>query len=164
MSVANQFSLTQTTEAGKPVNMETAVRIAEIMAEASSRLFKVQSEAANQAFAESSRHVTTILSTLTTRDSAKLLAEWSSLYQGNMRRVLEVTRSCFEILPQAQTEIAKLVGNPFESANQETQQYLDQFTKALNDGRDAVAAGAKSAVKTSPGISGTQPGNKEKVA
>ena len=163
MSVTNQFSLTQSTDAGKQAGLETAVRIAAIMAEASSRLFKLQSEAANQAFAESSKHLTTILSTLTTRDSATLLAEWSSLYQGNMRRVLDVTRSCFEILPQAQTEIAKLVGNPFESANKETQQYLDQFTKAISDGRDAAAAEARSPL-VKAGLAGTQPGNKEKVA
>jgi len=43
------------------------------------------------------------------------------LYQTNMRRVLNVTRTSFEIVPQTQTEMAKLVGEPFASYNKEPQ-------------------------------------------
>ena len=164
MSSPNPSSPTPTTDVGRQANLETAVRIAAIMAEASSRLFKLQSEAANAAFAETSKHLSTLLNTLTTRDSAALLAEWTSLYQGNMRRVLDVTRSCFEIVPQTQAEIAKLVGNPFESANKETQQYLDQFTKAISEGREAAAGARNPVAKASQALSGTQPGNREKIA
>ena len=58
----------------------------------------------------------------------------------NLRRALDVTRSCFEIVPKTQAEIAHLVGEPFATANKETQQYLDQFAKAIGDGREAAAA------------------------
>jgi hypothetical protein len=67
-------------------------------------------------------------------------------------------------VPQTQTEIAKLVGDPFASANRETQQYLDQFTKAMSDGRDAAVAAAKNSLEGSPIGAGTQPANKEKVS
>ena len=143
MSSHNQYSPTQKTGDGRQANLETALRIATVMAEANERLFKLQSEAANAAFAENSRHLKALLNTLNTKDSGALLAEWTNLYQANMRRVLDVTRSCFEIVPQTQAEIAKLVGEPFASANKETQQYLDQFTKAIGDGRDAAAASVK---------------------
>ncbi len=146
-------------------NFETAMRIATVLAEANERLFKVQSEAANTAFAENSKHLKALLNTLTTRDSGSLLAEWTNLYQANMRRVLDVTRSCFEIVPQTQAEIAKLVGEPFASANKETQQYLDQFTKAISAGHDAAAASVKDFLATAVASSdATRATKKEKVA
>ena len=144
-------------------NLETALRIATVMAEANERLFKVQSEAANAVFAENSKHLKALLNTLNTKDSGALLTEWSNLYQANMRKVLDVTRRCFEIVPQTQAEIVNLVGEPFASANKETQQYLDQFTKAINDGRDAAAASVRDFLAKAI-ASATEPVKKEKVA
>jgi len=165
MSTHKQHSSTKQTDDRHQVNWETALRIATVMAEANERLFKIQSEAANAAFAENSKHLRALLNTWGTKDSGALLTEWTNLYQANMRRGLEVTRSCFEIMPQTQTEIAKLVGEPFASGNKETQQYLDQFTKAISDGRDAAAATVKNFLATA--IASTQavePAKKEKVA
>jgi phasin family protein len=165
MSSYNQSSHTQKTGAGPQANLETALRIATVMAEANERLFKVQSDAANAAFAENSKHLKALLNTLNTKDSGALLAEWTNLYQANMRRVLDVTRSCFEIVPQTQAEIARLVGVPFASANKETKQYLDQITKAISDGHDAAAASMKDFLaKAIASASATQPAKKEKVA
>ena len=160
MSNHNQHS-----PGGRQANLETALRIATIMAEANERLFKVQSEATNAAFAENSKHLKALLSSLDTKDSGALLAEWTSHYQANMRRVLDATRSCFQIVPETQAEIAKLVGEPFASANKETQKYLDQFTKAISEGRDAAAATVKDFLaKAIASASTTQPAKKEKVA
>ena len=165
MSSHNQNSPMQRTDDGRQANLETALRIATIMAEANERLFNVQSGAVNAAFAENSKHLKGLLNALTTKDSGALLSEWTTLYQANMRRVLDVTRSCFEIVPQTQAEIAKLVGAPFASANTETQQYLDQFTKAISDGRDAAAASVKTFLgQAMASASATQPAKKEKVA
>jgi phasin family protein len=144
-------------------NFETALRIGTVMAEANERLFKVQSDAANAAFTENSKHLRALLNTLHTKDSGTLLQEWTSLYQANMRRALDVTRSCFEILPQTQAEIAKLVGEPFASANEETQEYIDQFTKAIGDGRDAAATTVKDFLAKAV-ASATAPAKKDKVA
>jgi phasin family protein len=155
----------QTTGDGRQANFETALRIATVMAEANERLFKIQSEAANVAFSENSKHLKALLNTMNTKDSGALIAEWTNLYQANMRKVLDVTRSCFEIMPQTQAEIAKLVGEPFASANKETQKYLDQFTKAISDGRDAAAASVKEFLaKAIASANATQPAKKEKVA
>ena len=165
MSSHNQNSPTHKTGDVKQANLETALRIATVMAEANERLFKVQSEAANVAFAENSKHLKALLNTMNTKDSGALLAEWTHLYQANMRRILDVTRSCFEIVPQTQAEIAKLVGEPFASANKETQKYVDQFTKAIGDGRDAAAASLKDFLaKAIASANATQPAKKEKVA
>lgn len=165
MSSHNQHSSMQTTGDGRQANFETALRIATVMAEANERLFKIQSEAANVAFSENSKHLKALLNTMNTKDSGALLAEWTNLYQANMRRVLDVTRSCFEIMPQTQAEIAKLVGEPFATANKETQKYLDQFTKAISDGRDAAAASVKEFLaKAIASANATQPAKKEKVA
>lgn len=165
MSSHNQSSPAPKTGDGMQANFETALRIATVMAEANERLFKVQSEAANIVLAENSKHLRTLLNTLNTKDSGTLLQEWTSLYQANMRRALDVARRCFEIVPQTQTEIAKLVGEPFASANKETQQYLDQFTKAIGDGRDAAAATVKDFLaKAVASASASRPAKKEKVA
>ena len=116
MSSHTQNSSTQTTVDGSQANFETALRIATVIVEANQRLFKLQSEAANAAFAENSKH---LMSSLGTQDSGALLGEWAKLYETNTRRVLDVTRSCFEIMPQTQAEIAKLMGGPFASANKD---------------------------------------------
>jgi phasin family protein len=94
------------------------------MAQASARLFKLQSEAANAAFAENSEHLTTLLSTLNATDSAALLAEWTRLYQANVGRLLDISRRCFDIVPQTQNELANIVRDPFASANKQTQLYV----------------------------------------
>ena len=134
------------------------------MAEANERLFKLQSEATRVAFAENSKHLKALLNTANTRDSGALFAEWTELYQANMQRVMEV-RSCFEIVPQTQAEIAKVLGEPFASANKETQRYLDQFTKAISDGRDAAAASVKDFLaKATASANATYSTKKEKVA
>ena len=150
---------------GQQANWETALRIATVMAEANERLFKVQSEAANAAFTENTKHLRALLNTLNMKDSGVLLAEWTNLYQANMRRILDVTRSCFEIVPQTQAEIANLVGEPFASANKQTQQYLDQFAKAIGDGRDAATATVKDFLaKAVASASATQPVKKARVS
>ena len=128
MSSHTQNSSTHTTVDGGQANFETALRIATVIVEANQRLFKLQSEAASAAFAENSKH---LMSSLSTMDSGALLGEWARLYEANTRRVLDVTRSCFEIMPQTQAEIANLMGDPFASANKETQQYLDQLPRPL---------------------------------
>jgi phasin family protein len=165
MSNHNQNSPTKRLSEDRQPSLEMALRIATVMAEANERLFKIQSEAANAAFVENSKHLKALLNTGNTKDSGALLAEWTSHYQANMRRVMDVTRSCFEIVPQTQAEIAKLVGEPFASANKQTQQYLDQFTKAIGDGRDVAAASVKDFLtKAIASASATQPAKKERVA
>lgn len=160
----HQSSPAQKTSDGMQANFETALRIATVMAEANERLFKLQSEAATTAFAANSKHLRGLLNTLDTKDSGTLLQEWTSLYQANMRRALDVTRSCFEIVPQTQAEIAKLVGEPFATANKETQQYLDQFTKAIGESRDAAAATVKEFLAKAVASAGaSRPAKKEKV-
>jgi 16S rRNA A1518/A1519 N6-dimethyltransferase RsmA/KsgA/DIM1 with predicted DNA glycosylase/AP lyase activity len=148
---------------GRQADVETALRIATVMAEANERLFKVQSEAANAVFAENSKHFKALLDTLNTKDSGTLLTEWTTLYQANMRRILDVTRKCFEIVPQSDAEVAKLVGEPFASTNKDTQKYLDQFTRAINESRDAAAASVKDFLAKAI-ASTTVPGEKEHVA
>ena len=88
-----------------------------IMAQASARLSSCK---VKQPMLRSRRiqtkHLTTLLSTLNTADSAALLTEWSRLYQANVGRLLDVTRRCFDIVSETQNELAKLVGDPFASA------------------------------------------------
>ena len=143
MSSHSRSSSTPHDADGQQMNWKTTLRIASVIAEANERLFTVQSEAAGAAFTENTKHLKALLNTRNTKDSGVLLAEWTSLYQANMRRMLEVTRTCFEIVPQTQAQIANLVGEPFASANKQTQQYLDQFTKAIGEGHGAATATAK---------------------
>jgi phasin family protein len=165
MSSHTAVRSTEGTGGGRQLNFETSMRIATVIAAANERLFRIQSEAANAAFEANSKHLKTLLNTLQAKDPPALLAEWTNLYQANMRRALDVTRSCFEIVPQTQAEIANLMGEPFASANKETQQYLDQMTKAITDGRDAATATVEAFFKkANVSAVGTASTKKAKVA
>ena len=147
----------QAADSGRQEQVDTALRIATIIAQANERLFRLQSEAINAALTENSKHLMALSSTA---EPASVLAEWTALYQSNVRRILDVARTSFEIVPQTQAEMAKLVGEPFASYNKQTQQYVDQFTKAITDGRDAAAAQMKDFLgKTMQGVS-AQPATK----
>jgi phasin family protein len=162
MSNQKQYSPLQQAAASRQANFETALRIATIMAEANEHLFRLQSEAANAAFTENARHLRSLLNV---KDSGALLAEWAASYQANVRRILDLTRTCFEIVPRTQAEMAKLVGEPFASYNKETQRYLDQFTTAITDGRDAAAVAVKDVLaKAMASVGGNKSAKKEKVA
>ena len=144
------------------LNFETALRIATIMADANERIFKLQSEAANAAFAENAKHLKSLL---TAKDSSALILEWAGRYQANMRRILEVTRTCFEVVPQSQAEMAELVGEPFAPYARETQQYLDDFATAITEGHDAAAKAVEEVLaKATAGGSANRTPKKEKVA
>ena len=165
MSSHNQYSPIQKTGDGRQANVEMAMRIATVIAEANESLFKVQSEAINAAFAENSKHLKSLLNPQNAKDAGALLAECTNVYQANMRRVLEVTRSCFEIVPKTQAEIAKLVGEPFASVNKETQKYLDQVAEAISNGRDAATTSVKEFLaKATASVSATQAAKKAEVA
>jgi phasin family protein len=162
MSTPSQNTSTPEDVDTRQAYLDTALRIATIMAEANARIFKLQSEAASAALAENSKHLKILLET---KDPAAALAQWTGLYQANMHRVLEVTRTCFEMVPQTQAEMAKLVGAPFSSYHKETQQYLDQFMKAIVDGRDATAAQMKDFLaKAVESVRAPQDANQENVA
>src|SRR5438876_11929482 len=88
------------------VYMDTALGIATIIAEANERLYRVQSEAATIAFADISKQLNALL---TTANPADALVQWADRYQVNVRRLLEITRTCFEIVPQTQAQVARLL-------------------------------------------------------
>jgi phasin family protein len=151
----------QAADSSRQEKVDTALRIATIIAQANERLFRLQSEAINAALTENSKHLMALSSTV---EPASVLAEWTALYQSNVRRILDVARTSFEIVPQTQAEMAKLVGEPFASYNKQTQQYLDQFAKAVTDGRDAAAAQMKDFLgKTMQGVSAQPAAKPERV-
>ena len=138
--------------------MDTVMRIAEIMTEANSCLFRLQSEAANAAFTDTSKYINALMNTA---KSPAALTEWPRLYQERAQKQVDVMRSWFEILSQTQTELSKLLDNPFASNNVEAQNYLDQFTKAITDARSAAEAQMKDFLARAVEA---QPATKEKVA
>jgi hypothetical protein len=150
------------TVAGLDAYVEKTLRMAVVMAEANQRLFKLQSDAANAAFSENAKHLNSLL---TTKDSSSLLTEWASLYQANMRRILDVSRIGFEIVPETRAKMAAVMGEPFNTYTKETQQYLDQYVKTIADGRDAAAAAVKQFLaKTMASVSGQKDPKKAKVS
>ena len=162
MSNQKQYSPVQQAADTRQSNMVTALRIAAIMAEANEHLFKLQSEAANAAFTENAKHLKALLNV---GDYNAVIAEWAGRYQANVRRILDLTRTCFEIVPKTQAEMAKLVGEPFEPYNKETQRYIEQFTTAITEGRDAAAVAVKDVLaKAMASVGGNKPAKKEKVA
>ena len=162
MSTPTQHLPNATTVAGLDANVEKTLRMAIVMAEANERLFKLQSDAANAAFAENAKHLKSLL---TTKDSGSLLTEWADLYQSNMRRVLDVSRIGFEIVPETQAKMAAVMGEPFNTYTKETQKYLDQYVKAIADERDTAVENVKHFLaETMASVSGQQEPKKAKVS
>jgi len=133
---------------------DTAARIAAIMTEANERLFQLQTDAAYSTFVENSKHIQTLLqnsthiqSLLDSKESAAALAQWPALYQENARRMVQVTRSWFDIVAQTQAEMAKLLGEPFVRTNPEAQQYFDHFTQAITEWHETAAEQVKNALQ-----------------
>jgi hypothetical protein len=151
-----------------PLANDTAARIAAIMTEANERLFQLQTDAAYAAFAENSKHIQTLLqssthvkSLLDTKESAAALAQWPTLYQENAKRMVQVTRSWFDIVSQTQAEMAKLLGEPFVRNNPEAQQYFDHFTQAITDWHETAAGQVKDALgMTGFKVEAEEPGKK----
>jgi phasin family protein len=162
MSTHTQRLPNANTVAGRDANIEKTIRMAIVMAEANERLFKLQSDAANAAFAENAKHLKSLLAT---EDSGSLLTEWAGLYQANMRRVLDVSRIGFEIVPETQAKMAAVMGEPFNTYTKETQKYLDQYVKAIAEGRDTAAGKVKQFLaQTMTCVSGQQESKKAKVS
>ncbi len=158
MSTHTQHIQNPTALATRDVNVDKALRMAIVMAEANERLFKLQSDAANAAFAENAKYLKSLL---TTKDSGSMLAEWANLYQANVRRVLEVSRIGFETVPQTQAKMADLMGEPFSKYTKETQQYMEQYVKAIADGRDSAATAVKQFLAKTIASVGGQPAQKK---
>jgi phasin family protein len=162
MSTHTQHFPNPNTIVGRDVNVDKALRMAIVMAEANERLFKLQSDAANTAFAENAKY---LKSMLTTKDSNSLLAECAALYQANVSRVLDVSRIGFEIVPETQAKMADLMGEPFNKYTKETQQCLEQYVKAIADGRDTAATAVKQFLaKTIASAGGQRDSKKAKVS
>ncbi len=78
---------------------------------------------------------------------------------------VDATRTCFEIVPETQAELAKLIGKSFASYYNAAQHDLDKFNKAVTDGGDAAAIAVKEFfVKGVPNVSGPQVTKKELAA
>ena len=154
MSTHTQHVSNANTVADRDINVDKALRMAVVMAEANERLFKLQSEAANAAFSENAKHLKSLLST---KDSGSLLAEWAGVYQ--------VSRAGFQIVPETQAKMADVMGEPFSAYAKETQKYLEQYVKAIADGRDTAAAAVKQFLaQTFASVSGVQDKKKAKVS
>ena len=142
MSSHTTVSPTQTTVDVRQPIMDTAMRIAEIMTEANSRLSRLQgeAEAATAAFADTSKLLN---AQLNTTKSFAAFAEWPRLYHENAERMVAVTRSWANIVSHTEAEFAKVAGTPSGSNNVEVQNYLDHFTTVIADARRAAEAQMK---------------------
>ena len=145
-------------------NIDAALRMAGIIAQANERLFHLQSSAATAAFAQNSKLFGAVLNVT---DAGALLADWPRLYQANVAKVLEVTRSAFEIVSKTQAEVAQLMGETYAASNMGLPVNLlnlDQFTKAINEGRDAAMAGMQSILAKTGEHVGGEAAKRQKAA
>ena len=133
------------TAGGTPSYADTASRIAAIVSNSSDRLLKLQSEAGGAAFTDNAQ---ALHAALTVAGGPAAMAAWPGLCQTNVVRVLEVTRRWFEIVSQAQAEMAKLMGERFAAPGMGMPLDLGQFTKAMIEGRDAAMAGMQQFLAT----------------
>ena len=104
----------QTTVDSRQRIMDTAKRVAAIMTEANKRLFKLQTEAAYAAFADNLKDIDALHNAA---KSPAALTEWLRLYQESAQKMVDLTRSWFDIASQTQAELGKLLGEPFAPFN-----------------------------------------------
>lgn len=145
-------------------NTDAALRIAKIIAEANERLFQLQSNAAAAALAQNTK---VLSAALNVTDAGALLTNWPNLYQANVQALLENTRSAFEIVSKTQAEVAQLMGERFAASSSGIPLNLlnlEQFTKAINQGRDAAMAGMQSILAKTGAHVGGEAAKGQKVA
>jgi hypothetical protein len=140
--------------------INTTLQVGEIVTQANERLFELHVEAAKAAYMQNSKAMVLI-----TQEPAGALAQWPSLFQENAQRMMDVTRSWFEIVAQTQAELTKVLGHPFASYNAETKNYFDQFMKAVAQGPQAAASQMKEFLaKTTGDDDERKPVKKDKTA
>ena len=140
--------------------IDTTRQVVAIVTQANERLFELHVEAAKAAYMQNSKAMVLI-----TQEPAGALAQWPSLFQENAQRMMDVTRSWFEIVAQTQAELTKLLGNPFASYNAETKNYFDQFMKAVAQGPEAAATQMKEFLAQTTGSAGeSKPVKNDKTA
>jgi hypothetical protein len=140
------------------------MRIAAIMTEANSRLSRLQgeAEAATAMFAETSKLIN---AQLNTTKSPAAFAEWPRLYQENAETMVYVTRSWLDIVSHTQAEFAKVLGTATALDNAKERNYLDHFTRAIDDARSAAEADMKDFLAKTVGSAGeTKPAKREKLS
>jgi hypothetical protein len=158
MSANTSFKATAAADPKAAIN--TTLQVGEIVTQANERLFELHVEAAKAAYMQNSKAMVLI-----TQEPAGALAQWPSLFQENAQRMMDVTRSWFEIVAQTQAELTKLLGNPFASYNAETKNYFDQFMKAVAQGPQAAASQMKEFLaKTTGDDDERKPVKKDKTA
>lgn len=111
---------------GTQANITTASRIAAVMTEATERLIRLQTEAAQAMFAETSRSFQTLLNQ---SDPAAA----PSLYQANAQRMSEVSRRSIEIVWQTQAAVTQLMAQHFGAYGEATRQNLEEITETVTN-------------------------------
>jgi phasin family protein len=145
-------------------NVDAALRIANIIAQANERLFHLQSNAVTAAFAQNAKVLGAVLNVTA---AGALLAEWPNLYQANVSKLLEITRGAFEIVSETQAEVAQLMGERYAASSKGIPLNvlnLDQFAKAINEGRDAAMAGMQNIFAKAGGHVGGEAAKRQKTA
>lgn len=116
------------TAGGGPGYADMASRIAAIVSDSSNQLLKLQSEAGGALFVHNAQ---ALQAALNAGGGAATITAWPGLCQANVVRVLEVSRRWIEIVSQAQTEMAGLMGVRFPAFGVGMPLDLGQFTKAM---------------------------------
>jgi hypothetical protein len=140
--------------------INTPLQVGVIVTQANERLFELHVEAAKAAHMENSKAMLLI-----TQEPAAALGQWPSLFQEKAQRMMDVTRSWFEIVAQTQAELAKLLGEPFASYYAGANNYFDQFMKAVAQGPEAAATQMKEFLaKTTGSVGESKPVKNDKTA
>lgn len=126
-------------------NVQAAISIANIGLDSAERLCGVQLNAAKAAIADGAQNFNALSQV---KDVQDLIALAQSLPQDGVEKVLERSRSVYEIAAQAQAEIGQIVEGCISEFNKEVFAALEQAAKSApaGIGADAALAAVKSAV------------------
>lgn len=130
-SVAEQF------DAICKVNLDTARQYATMSVEGAERLLQLPIEAAREFFVKGSDQFTT---TWRETSFSKALADWPTVYQDNVQKANDVTRTYLETVAQAQAEFARLLQEQAALANKNFVEGVQALANATSAGSEIATS------------------------
>lgn len=123
-------------------NVDNALKFAQLSLESAERMLKLQLDAAKNAIEDSARLARTVTEV---KDVQQAMALRSELAESSVEKVLEYSRSIYEIASQTQVELSQLLENNLAAFNKTTISSMEKAGQ-MAPGADVAMQAMKSTV------------------
>lgn len=116
-------------------NFATFVRFADLSMQNAARIFKIQTEAAKDVYAQNAKNLKQTLEQ--TRQNGATTPVFS-LYKASLDKSWDVTRECIDAATQTQSELSEIFSQNMDQLNQITSQFVDQARETTRNAQSEV--------------------------